>query len=254
MSSNSERQNRILQILTAQYAVQVSELAERFGVSDVTIRRDLNHLAKQSQVARVYGGAILSQRELAQLPIRQRAVMNLEHKQRIGRAAAQFVEDGDTIIIAGGTTTAELAHNLTQKRNLMVITPALNIAYLFAEVPETTVLVTGGVMVGPDVTLAGHFGERTLRELHADKLFFGSSAFDSEVGVTSEHPSEIGVNRAMIEATRERYLLVDHSKFNNVLTCLVCESSELNCVITDNETPSETVARLEEKGVQVICA
>jgi DeoR family transcriptional regulator of aga operon len=222
-------------------------------VSEVTIRRDLNELARQEKIERVYGGAILSQRELVQLPIQQRAAMNSEAKRRIGQAAARMVEDGDTIIIGGGTTTAELARNLAARRDLMVITPALNIAYLFAQHPEITVLVTGGIMIGPEVTLAGHFGERALSELHAGKLFLGASAFDPAVGVTSEHVSETGVNRAMIRAARQRTLLIDHSKFGSILTCLVCEAGELDCLITDSEAPAEAVAHLHELGIKVLC-
>lgn len=253
MPANTERQKRILQILSAQYAVQVSELANIMGVSEVTVRRDLNQLADQAKVSRVHGGAILTPRELVLVPLQQRSVLNLESKRRIGRHAAQFVEDGDTVIIAGGTTTAELARHLVTKRNLMVITPALNIAYMFADAPDVTVLVTGGIMVGPEVTLAGYFGERTLRELRASKLFIGAGAFNPEAGVTSEHPSEIGISRAMLDATREHYLLVDHSKFDTVLTCQVCPAQELTCVITDDKAPSDAVAHLCEMGVQVFC-
>ena len=173
--------------------------------------------------------------------------MNLEQKRRIGRVAAQLVKDGDTIIVGGGTTTAEMARNLASRRDLMVITPALNIAYLFAEIPEITVLVTGGVMIGPEVTLAGHIGERNLRELHAGKLFLGAGAFDPEIGVTSDHVSETGVSRAMVGAARERHLLIDHSKFGNVLTCLVCATEELGCIITDDKAPPEAIAQLEKK-------
>jgi DeoR family transcriptional regulator, aga operon transcriptional repressor len=254
MLSSKERKQRILQILTKQRAVQVSELALLFGVSEVTIRRDLNCLVEQSQIERVYGGAILSQRELAQVPIQQREVMNLAEKKRIGRAAAQFVHDGDTIIIAGGTTTAEMARNLGNRHNLIVITPALNIAYILADHPEITVIVTGGVLVGPEVTLAGHFGEQALRELHADKLFLGAGAFDPVVGITSEHPSEIGVNRAMITAARECFLLIDHTKFGSVLTCLVATTDQLSYVLTDEDVSPNAIEQLQEMDVQVVCA
>ena len=251
---SQERRQLILEALESQQAVQVSQLAERFGVSEVTVRRDLNELMRLHNVERVYGGAVLTPREMDQPSIGSREVMNQGQKQRIGRAAAEFVQDGDTIIIGGGTTTAELARNLTERRDLMVITPALNIATILAQSRHITLLVTGGILVGPEVTLAGYYGEQTLRGLHADKLFLGACVFDPKIGLTSAHPSELGVNRAMIEAADQRFLLVDHSKLRRVSTCLIGETDELDYVITDDSVPDEVISQLEEMDIHVVRA
>ena len=249
-----ERQQIILELLESQQAVQVAELAERFGVSEVTIRRDLNELMRRYDVERVYGGAVLTQREIMQPPIDKREVLHLEEKRRIGWAAAELVEDGDTIIVGGGTTTAEMARHLGDRRDVMVITSALNVANILANNPRITLLVTGGLVVGPEVTLAGYYGEQTMRALHAEKLFLGAGAFDLDMGLTSAHPSEIGMNRAMIEAARERILLIDHSKFNQVATCSVGRTSELDCIVTGQEVPDDTASRLEEMGIRIVRA
>lgn len=249
-----ERQQHILELLESQQVVRIPELTERFGVSEVTIRRDLRALARSFGVERVRGGAFLTRRELGDSPLHVRQVVNLQEKRRIGRAAAQLVEDGDTIIIGGGTTCAELARSLGDRRNLVVITLALNVAYILADFPGITVLVTGGMMVGPELTLAGYIGEQTLRALHADKLFLGANAFDLLLGLTTSHPSEIGISRAMIEAARERILLIDHTKFNRVSTCMIGRTDELNCIITDGQAPDDVVARIRELSIKVVIA
>ena len=254
MLLSRERQQLILEVLESQQAVQVAELAESFGVSEVTIRRDLNKLMRRHGVERVYGGAILTPREIEQPPLGSREVVNREEKRRIGRAAAQFVQDGDTIIVGGGSTTAELARNITDRRDLMVITPALNIAFILADSRQINLLVTGGIVIGPEVTLAGYFGEQTLGALHADKLFLGACAFDPRFGLTSAHPSEMGVNRAMIDAADECILLVDHSKIGRVSTCLIGETSELDCVVTDDRAPDDVVSQLAEMDIRVVRA
>ncbi len=252
MTLSRERREQILKLLEANQTVQVADLARRFNVSEVTIRRDLNQLRKHQGIERVYGGAILTQREREQPPLSNREVVNADAKRWIGRAAAELVEPGDTIIIGGGTTTVELARHLTDIKDLVVITPALNIAVMLAGAPGVTLLVTGGILVGPELTLAGHFGESMIETLNADKLFIGSCAFDPETGVTSAHLSEIGINQAMFRSGKQRILLVDHSKFNRIAPYTFGDTEQLDCVITDIHAPAKPLETLGKLGVQVI--
>jgi DeoR/GlpR family transcriptional regulator of sugar metabolism len=254
MPFSRKRREQILRLLEENQTVQVADLAKRFNVSEVTIRRDLNQLRQHRGIERVYGGAILTQREREQPPLSNREVIHPDAKRWIGRAAAELVEPGDTIIIGGGTTTVELARNLVHAEDLVVITPALNIAATLAESPGVTLLVTGGILVGPELTLAGHFGEQMLASLNADKLFIGSCAFDPETGVTSAHVSEIGINQAMFRSGTQRILLVDHSKFNQIAPYTFGDTEQLDCVVTDSQAPAESLDALEKLGVQVIQA
>jgi DeoR/GlpR family transcriptional regulator of sugar metabolism len=234
--------------------VRIDELTQLFGVSEVTVRRDLKALGGRRGVERVRGGAFLTQRELSEYPIRNRETVRLNEKRRIGGAAAAQVCDGDTIVIGGGTTTAEMVPHLAECRDLVVITPALNIASALADHSSITVIVTGGILLGPELTLAGHYAEQTMRNLRADKLFIGVGALDLSAGLTSAHPSELGVDRAMMDSARQRFLLADHSKFNRVSTCVFGQLSELQCIITDDQAPPETVAQLRKMGIEVLCA
>ncbi|MEN6479801.1 MAG: DeoR/GlpR family DNA-binding transcription regulator, partial [Anaerolineales bacterium] len=149
----AQRRQLILQTLLQDEAVQVAALAERFGVSEVTIRRDLAALDGQNGLRRIRGGALLTPPNLHEPSLKEREVVNREAKQRIGQAAAALVKDGDTIIIAGGTTTAELAKRLTRHSDLLVITPPINVEAIQAGAIGVTVLITGGILDGPEQTL-----------------------------------------------------------------------------------------------------
>ncbi len=250
---SSLRQRRILQRLQEHEVVRVSDLATELGVSPMTIRRDLKALETRHGIQRVHGGALLDDRALSERPLSEREVVNAAEKRRIGRAAAELVQDGDTIIIGGGTTTAELARHLVDRQDLLVITPTINIAAILADCPGVTVLITGGVLLGPEMTLAGHFGEQALRALHAERVFFGVNAVDLERGLTSAHPSEIGVDQAMLHAADERILLADHTKFGHASTCVIGAITEVGHILTDDHLPADLAQRLRELGIEVSC-
>jgi len=235
-------------------AVQVASLAERFGVSEVTIRRDLSALNGQSGLRRIRGGALLTPPDLHEATLQEREVVNRDEKARIGEAAAKFVLDGDTIIISGGTTTAELAKRLVHHNDLLVITPTINIATLLAGAAGVTVLITGGILVGPEQTLAGHISEQALSTLHASKLFMGVNALDIDHGLTSAHPGEIGVDQAMLNAADRCIILADHTKLGRTSTCAFGSVSDVDVLITDQQAPAEFVAELRELGVEVVLA
>lgn len=248
----AQRRQLIMKALQEDEAVQVAALAERFGVSEVTIRRDLSALDGQGGLRRIRGGALLTPPNLHEPTLLEREVVNRDAKQRIGQAAAELVEDGDTIIVAGGTTTAELAKRLTRHSDLLVITPTINVAALLSGSMGVTVLITGGILVGPEQTLAGHISEQALRTLHADKLFISVNALDIEHGLTSAHPSEIGVDMAMLRAANRRIVLADHTKLGRAATCTFGAVTEIHTLITDSDAPSRLLDDLRELGIEVI--
>jgi len=250
----AQRRQHILRMLQESESVQVASLAERFSVSEVTIRRDLTALDGHSGLRRIRGGALLTPPNLHEPTLQEREIVNREEKQRIGQAAAELVNDGDTIIIAGGTTTAELAKRLTRRSDLLVITPTINVAAILADAVGVTVLITGGILVGPEQTLAGHISEQALRTLHAAKLFISVNALDIDHGLTSAHPGEIGVDQAMLRAAEKRIMLADHTKLDRASTCAFGEITDMHMLITDQQAPAAFVAELRELGIEVILA
>ncbi|MEN6479834.1 MAG: DeoR/GlpR transcriptional regulator, partial [Anaerolineales bacterium] len=117
-----------------------------------------------------------------------------------------------------------------------------------------TVLITGGILVGPEQTLAGHISEQALQGLHAGKLFIGVNALDIEHGLTSAHPSEIGVDMAMLRAADQRSVLADHTKLGRAATCAFGAVTEIHTLITDAQAPSALLDELRELGIEVIVA
>ncbi len=250
----AQRRQLIMKALVEDEAVQVVALAERFGVSEVTIRRDLAALDGQGGLRRIRGGALLTPPNLHEPTLQEREVVNHEAKQRIGQAAAELVDDGDTIIIAGGTTTAELARRLAHHTDLLIITPTINVPAILAGAMGVTVLITGGILVGPEHTLAGHISEQALRTLHAEKLFISVNALDIEHGLTSAHPSEIGVDMAMLRAAEQRIVLADHTKLGRAATCAFGAVTDIHTLITDDEASPRLLDELRELGIEVIVA
>lgn len=253
---NVERQRQICQLVEEKRQATVAELSRRFGVSEATIRRDLEKLESGGTIQRVHGGAIFtdSRRARPEPPILQRSAENAEEKRKIGRAAAALVNDGETVFIGSGTTTLEVARHLRGKRGLTVITNALNIANELAGEHDITLIVVGGLLRHSELSMIGHIAEQTLQELHADKVIMGMRALSLNDGLTNDYLPETMTDRAIISFAPEVILVVDHSKFGKVSTALVAPVTYVSKIVTDDKAPPETVDRLSEMGIEVILA
>jgi len=254
MLLNTERQQQIVQFIRERKRATVAELSERFGVSEATIRRDLEKLDGQGEIRRAHGGAVTVERAAPEPPVVHRMVENQEEKRRIGQAAAQLVQDGDVIFLGSGTTTLEVARNLDGKENLTVITNALNIANQLAGKQNITVIVTGGLLRHSELSLIGHLTEQALKELRADKVIMGMRAISIEEGLTNDYLPETKTDRTIIQFAPEVILVADHSKFGKVSTALVAPITSVNKIVTDAGTPPQVVADLRAMGIEVIVA
>ncbi|MBC7264753.1 MAG: DeoR/GlpR transcriptional regulator [Chloroflexi bacterium] len=249
---SAERQREILRLIRERRRATVAELSERFGVSPATVRRDLDALEDEGVIRRSHGGAVVAERATPEPPIIQRMMENEEEKRRIGQAAAKLIQDGETIFLGSGTTTFEVARHLTGKKNLTVITNALNIVNLLADQPEITVVVTGGLLRHSELSMIGHITEQTLKELRANKVIMGMRAISVQDGLTSDYLPETMTDRAIIQSASEVILVADHSKFGKVSTVLVAPVTAVHKVVTDSAAPSDIVAELRRLGIEVI--
>jgi len=254
MLLNTERQQQITQFIRERKRATVAELGERFGVSEATIRRDLEKLDCRGEIRRAHGGAVAAERATPEPPVVQRMVENEEEKRRIGRAAAQLVRDGEVIFLGSGTTTLEVARHLDGKKDLTVITNALNVANQLAGKQDITVIVTGGLLRHSELSLIGHITEQALRELHADKVIMGIRAVSIEEGLTNDYLLETMTDRSIIGSAPELILVADHSKFGKVSTALVAPVISVNKIVTDAGTPPQIVADLRARGIEVSVA
>jgi len=223
-------------------------------VSEVTVRQDLEKLEIEGRIIREHGGAYLKS-----VPDQVRA-MALEHqenrdaKQRIGRAAANLVDDGETIILDSGSTTTEVATHLLGRHDVTVITNALNIALMLGGEPGFDVHMTGGHFKAPTLSLSGERSADYFEGLYAQKLFLATAAVDIEGGLTYPSLSDIAVKRAMIGSAQNIYLVADSSKIGQRSFCVLGGIEQLDVLVTDDGISDEHRKAMEAAGVEVVIA
>ncbi|WP_224994362.1 transcriptional repressor AgaR [Cesiribacter sp. SM1] len=259
MSKNRDstvtRRKETLHLISDQGQVSVKALSEKFNVSEVTIRNDLEQLEKKNLLIRARGGALKVESGVA---IDQRLVdknqINFQEKARIGKKAAQLVYESDTIIIDSGSTTAEMVRSLPELQDLTVVTNALNIANQLMTIPHINVIIPGGFLRKNSLSMVGPQAEKSLRNFNVDKAFLGVDGFDTRNGIFTPNVEEARLNEIMIEISREVILLADSSKFGKRSFAFICSINQIDKVITDNGIPEDDLKRLQDAGVEVIIA
>jgi DeoR family transcriptional regulator of aga operon len=253
----NQRRAKIVELVRQHGAMRVTEMAEQFQVSEVTIRSDLMQLEKDGQLVRDRGGALPVEggRQLTGLlAVEQRAHLRTEEKRRVARCAAALVSPGDTIIMDAGTTVVEMAPFLAGIASLTVVTNALNVALEVAARTQARIILLGGTFNRESSGTVGSFAERTLGELVVQKAFLGTQAFDLENGLTDTTLEIAEVKRAMIRAARRAILLTDSSKLGRSGFIKVAPLTAFHTVICDHDLPVETKDSLEQLGIEVLLA
>jgi DeoR family transcriptional regulator of aga operon len=248
----AERRHRIFELLQTQGKVTVEALAARFATSLVTIRTDLAALEAAGTLERTHGGALL-RRDDDDRPLTVKATLHHAEKVRIAMAATALIQDGETIILDSGTTTAEIAKQIRrlEGHTLNVITNALNIAVLLMDVPFVRLIMPGGILRPESNSLSGHMAEAALANLQADRLFLGADGLDPERGVMTPHLPEAQLNAKMIEISRQVIAVADSSKLLRRNISLIARVEQLHMLITDSAADPEVVAELQRRGVDV---
>jgi len=247
----AKRHEEIMRILTEEGCADAAQLSEFFGVSAKTLRKDFDKLETMGLLERVHGGAVLKNNGSNIFPIAERKRQNLDDKKEIGTAALQFIEEGDTFILDGGTTTLELAKLLGDKR-VTVLTNDLRIATELLYKENVTLLVTGGRLRREGAyTLLGRDAERYLDKYQVKKVFLGTSALDFRCGLTVFSLDEAEIKRAMIKSAREVICLADYSKFHKVALVSFCPLEKVGMLITDKRISLDDWSYLEAKGIKV---
>ncbi|MCF7827200.1 MAG: DeoR/GlpR family DNA-binding transcription regulator [Candidatus Marinimicrobia bacterium] len=247
----AERRNQIKDLISHAGRVKVDILSARFGVSEVTIRGDLKHLEDQGVILRSYGGAQIREPVGTDVSILQKRKLHADEKRRIGAAAAALIHDGDSIILDSGTTTSEVVKFLDGKKRLTIMTNAVNIATELAGHPNSTVMLTGGVLREKSFSLVGIQAELMLKEYHFDKVFLGVDGFDLESGLTTPNPYEAHLNSVMAESAKEVIVLTDSSKFGLKSLVSIMGLDRIDRVITDKNIPLKYLKVLEERNISV---
>lgn len=242
-----ERRQRILKLIETQGSVSVDKLAQRFDVSEMTIRRDLRILQKNGFLKRVHGGATSNRGRSYEPPFLLRAREHMQAKAQIGRYAAQMISDGDSVALDVGTTTLDIARHLKDKQNLTVITPSLHIANVLAGHPGIRLILPGGVLRPDELSLVGRLAERALENFYVDKLFLGMGGVDLDAGLTEFNIEDAQVKQALIQRAKECILVADGSKFGSIAFAAVAPLSAVHKIVTDDSADPEICRRMEEE-------
>ncbi len=248
-----QRIERILSLLESHGFRTNTLLATDLGVSEMTVRRDLAALAKDGKVKRVHGGARIVRRH--EPPSQARSALNAAEKHAIAEAAADLIQDGETVYLDAGSTVLELAGVIKRRgfKNLRVVTNAVSVsAALIGD--EITVVQLGGELYRNTGAVTGQSALRFLESSRFDRCFLAASAASLEFGISDKHLPEIDIKRAAILHSSWVALLLDASKWESQALLRVAAFRELHCIITDARLPEEARANLRARGPEVVIA
>jgi DeoR/GlpR family transcriptional regulator of sugar metabolism len=245
-----ERRRAILDRLAANGRVSVSEMSATFGVSEVTVRADLQALADRKLVVRTHGGAMIASgtNEMALVLRRQRQV---KEKGRIGAAGAALVHDGDAIFLDSSSTSLAIAHHLKQHQHLTVATNSLEVAHELFDAQHIELIMVGGVLQRATASFVGAYGLEQLGRLNLQTGFFGAHGISLDAGLTDVSPDEAAVKRPLVERCRQVVAVLDATKWGRVGVASFAPLTQIDRVITDAGAPEDLVRQVQAAGVAV---
>ncbi len=253
-----ERLNVVSAIVQKEGRVTIGDICARFGVSEMTARRDLIKLTQAGLTRRIHGGAINAFGRSFEPPYQSRSISNIETKRAIGLKAAGLVTDGDSIALDIGTTTLEIARALKDRHNLTIVTASLPIAYEFVSDisfgTDIRLILTGGIIRPGELSMIGHIAEQTYGEIHVDKAFIGIGGISLEDGLTEYNLEDSLVKRSLIKTARQIIVVADSSKFGCTTFASICPISAVDTIVTDGGISKTNAQALRQAGVKVLIA
>jgi DeoR family fructose operon transcriptional repressor len=247
-----ERQREIVQRAIRNGRVEVAALAEHFGVTTETVRRDLTRLERQGQVRRVHGGALPIEHLGFELDYEERMALHHSEKERIGQAAADLLPDEGTVLIDAGTTTARLVEAIPSDRELVVTTNSLPLAQLLVARRNITVLMPGGRLRPRTLAQVDVWTQRVLAELHVDVAFIATNGISAEHGLTTPDVAEAEIKRAMIRSGSRVVLLADSSKVGQRHFIRFGDIEQIDIMITDTGLDERAAKEFRDAGMELM--
>jgi len=252
-----QRQQKIVEHVNSVGIAAYVELAELFGVSAFTIRRDIDYLAQSRLVAKVKGGAqrieTPSQFREAQLPNRMQ--INVTEKEKIAAKAIEFVHAGDTIFLDGSSTITCLARVIARAcRNISVVTNSILVALELSEASDIRLIGLGGVFDRETFSYVGFDADNPAASFYVDKAFLSCTGFVADKGTYENAAFNRNIKRLMAERAEKVFLLIDRSKFGRQALAQVLDTSEISTIITDQVPELETAEEIRRKNVSLVVA
>lgn len=251
LSNNDERLLGIVELVARQGFQTIEALAQRFGVTVQTIRRDVNQLASEGRLSRYRGGAGLAS-SIENMEYERRQVVNLASKQRIAARVARDIPDGASLFMNIGTTTEQAARALLSHKNLQVITNNINVAKILSGTPECSIVMAGGKVRNHDGAVIGALAVQMFEQFRADIGIVGMSGIDKDGGLYDYDLDEVMCTQTIIRHSRRVLLLADHSKFGRPAMVKVGHLSQVSALYTDALPPEPIAAILRDAGGELI--
>lgn len=248
-----ERQSRMVEFVQQHTSVSVNELSQFFRVSPMTIRRDLETLETKGLVRRIHGG-VTSPISPMVMREKEREAVNISQKSCIGEASLRFVEEGQTIFIDAGTTTAELAKRLFHWRGLTVVTNSVKVLSILADAPGISLIGIGGEVYGGAWSFVGSLAEAAIRRFHSNLAFLGITSISLDRGLTEINYFEADVKSLIIKQSQRVVLLADSGKFEKVSPIYVAPLSDIDVIISDDLLEPHLAEAYKRSGPELILA
>ena len=248
----NQRRIKILELIREDGHAKVQQLSKIFGVTEVTIRQDLEMLDQLGYIQREHGGAFLKDVGSFAKTGKLFNQTRMDEKRESARKAVAFIHENDIIILDSGSTTTEIAKLLLNYKNLTVITNALNIALILGENPGINLVVTGGEFKAPTLSLTGQMSADIIKTLHANKLFLATAGISADLQLTYPSLSDLVVKQSMIESSDQVFLVADSSKIGVSAFASLGPVTLANFFITDSMITEEQLEKMKESGINIL--
>jgi DeoR/GlpR family transcriptional regulator of sugar metabolism len=251
-----ERRAQILHKLEINPNVSVSQLSKEYGVSEVTIRKDLNELKRKNLLTRTRGGAIKHPEtsQINDIEIDRKSLFHFKEKKAIGRLAASLINENETILIDSGSTTLEIAKNLDSFNKLTIITNAVNIAIELAKYKRFNIIMLGGFIRDASLSTVGSIAESILNMFYCDKLFLGVDSISFDKGLSTTNVEEANINQTMMSISKQTIAVFDSSKFNKRNFAFIASMDKINTIVTDDSISREQRSQIKAMNIQLYTA
>lgn len=248
-----ERQRQILELLRETGSLRTTEVAERLGVTDETVRKDFELLERRGELRRIHGGASRLERVRPDLSFHERQAVMRAEKQAIAKLAASRIQPNETIFLDASSTALTLTEFLPDIP-LTILTNALNVFTALSDRPNIDLMCTGGLFDAKSRSFIGLTAERTLQSYNIHRMFLSGSGLDIERGVSESNARQAAFKERVVAHAEDVVFMADHSKLGRKASFFFAPLSELSCVITDRAVDAEVCAEIEAAGLEVLVA
>jgi len=247
-----ERKNEILTKLRLEQRVLVSELAAHYGVTEETIRRDLDKLEKDGYATKTYGGAIWGNSTKTDLSYTIRNKTNVEAKHAIAELVDSLIVDGDHIMLDDSSTALYVAKQIKDKKDLTVITNSVEVIVELSDVTGWNIMSTGGRLKPDSLALIGPQCQQMIRNYHVDKLIMSCKGIEPHAGITDSSEYHSSAKQAMLQVARQAILTLDYSKFDKISFVKIAEFSDIQAIVTNREPSKQWLQLFDQYQIRCL--